>query len=68
MVRRRIPIRDHAAEQSLFFRRGLVAIGLLYFSSPLFNMYYLQIVQFEDYQTRSNTNRIKVRPVAPNRG
>lgn len=70
MVRRRIPIRDHAAEQSLFFRRGLVAIGIVvfFFSLLLFNMYYLQIVQFEDYQTRSNTNRIKVRPVAPNRG
>lgn len=70
MIRRRIPIRDHAAEQSLFFRRGIVAllIVVFFFGTLLSNMYYLQVVQFEDYQTRSNTNRIKIRPVAPNRG
>ncbi len=32
------------------------------------NLYYLQIERYEDYQTRSNGNRIKVLPVAPNRG
>jgi penicillin-binding protein 2 len=34
----------------------------------LSNLYYLQITRFDDYQTRSNGNRIKVLPVAPNRG
>jgi penicillin-binding protein 2 len=34
----------------------------------LTNLYNLQINRFEDYQTRSNGNRIKVLPVAPNRG
>jgi penicillin-binding protein 2 len=34
----------------------------------LTNLYYLQISRFEDYQTRANGNRIKVLPVAPNRG
>ena len=32
------------------------------------NLYYLQVERFEDYQTRSNGNRIKVLPVSPNRG
>ena len=32
------------------------------------NLYYLQITRFEDYQTRADGNRIKVLPVAPNRG
>lgn len=32
------------------------------------NLYYLQITRHDDYQTRSNGNRIKVLPVAPNRG
>ena len=31
-------------------------------------MYQLQIVSFEDYQTRADGNRIKVVPIAPNRG
>ena len=34
----------------------------------LTNLHYLQVTRFEDYQTRSNGNRIKVLPVAPNRG
>ncbi len=34
----------------------------------LSNLYYLQVTKYEDYQTRSNGNRIKVLPVAPNRG
>src|SRR5690606_10526917 len=32
------------------------------------NLYYLQVTRYDDYQTRSNGNRIKVLPVAPNRG
>ncbi len=32
------------------------------------NMYNIQVNQFQDYQTRSNDNRIKVVPIAPNRG
>ena len=34
----------------------------------LFNLYRLQVVHHDDYQTRSNDNRIKVVPVAPPRG
>ncbi|MGN0902021.1 MAG: hypothetical protein ACI4M9_01930, partial [Succinivibrio sp.] len=32
------------------------------------NLYYLQIISYHDYQTRSNENRIKVVPVVPPRG
>jgi penicillin-binding protein 2 len=32
------------------------------------NIYSLQVASFEKYQTRSNSNRIKLLPVAPNRG
>ena len=32
------------------------------------NLYYLQIISYRDYQTRSNENRIKVIPVVPPRG
>ncbi|TNH06840.1 penicillin-binding protein 2 [Testudinibacter sp. TR-2022] len=63
-------IRDNKAEQNLFLRRVLVAfigvLGLL--SLLLLNVYHLQIRDYENYQTRSNGNRIKLLPVAPTRG
>lgn len=70
MAPKRITIRDHTAEANLFARRtviSLLVIGLMAMAL-LSNLYYLQVTRFEDYQTRSNGNRIKVLPVAPNRG
>ncbi|MCY7297123.1 penicillin-binding protein 2 [Alteromonas sp. a30] len=70
MPPKRITIRDHTAEANLFARRTVIAlfiIALMMFA-VLSNLYYLQVTRFEDYQTRSNGNRIKVLPVAPNRG
>ncbi|MBF7072625.1 penicillin-binding protein 2 [Glaciecola sp. MH2013] len=70
MPQKRQTIRDHTAEANLFARRTVVSIA---FVSALMlviiaNLYTLQVSQYEDYQTRSNGNRIKVLPVAPNRG
>lgn len=70
MAPKRITIRDHTAEANLFARRtviSLLAVAVMMFAL-LSNLYYLQVTRFEDYQTRSNGNRIKVLPVAPNRG
>lgn len=63
-------IRDNKAEQNLFLRRVLVAfIGVLCLLSLLIlNIYQLQIKDYDNYQTRSNGNRIKLLPVAPTRG
>lgn len=63
-------IRDNKAEQNLFLRRVLVAfIGvLLLLSILLMNNYNLQVRDYDNYQTRSNGNRIKLLPVAPTRG
>lgn len=63
-------IRDHTAESNLVARRTLVSIILVVIMMLviIFNLYQLQVRQYEDYQTRSNGNRIKVLPVAPNRG
>ena len=70
MAKKRISIRNHSAESSLFMRRTLVvfiaiiiAIGIL-----ISNLYYLQITSFKNYQTRSNSNRISVQTIPPNRG
>lgn len=32
------------------------------------NLYNIQVNQYQDYKTRSNDNRIKIVPIAPNRG
>lgn len=70
MARKRITLRDHSAESSLFARRALVSfifiilvLGLL-----LSNLYYLQVDSYQAYKTRSNENRVKLVPIAPNRG
>ncbi|MDP5040750.1 MAG: penicillin-binding protein 2, partial [Paraglaciecola sp.] len=66
----RIIIKDHTAEANLFARRSVIAILVIFvmIAIVLTNLHYLQVTRFEDYQTRSNGNRIKVLPVAPNRG
>ncbi|MFC1507697.1 penicillin-binding protein 2 [Pseudomonadota bacterium] len=70
MRQKRTQIRDHRAESALFFRRALVSfIGIVVLVGVLLtNLYHIQVSQHADYQTRSNDNRIKVVPVAPNRG
>jgi penicillin-binding protein 2 len=70
MSPRRVIIRNHSAEANLFARRTFIAfVGVLLLLLILFsNLYSLQVDSFEKYQTRSNSNRIKLLPVAPNRG
>ncbi len=68
--RKRMAMHDHAAEASLFKRRAIftfVCVVVL-LSILLSNLYQLQVLSFTDYETRSNDNRIRVVPVAPNRG
>ncbi|WP_448563942.1 penicillin-binding protein 2 [Thalassotalea ganghwensis] len=70
MATKRVSIRNHTAEANLFARRTFIALVvvsamlLLLFS----NVYNLQVTSYDKYQTRSNSNRIKLLPVAPNRG
>ncbi|MDP2532150.1 penicillin-binding protein 2 [Photobacterium damselae subsp. piscicida] len=63
-------MRNHRAESALFFRRALVSfIGIAVLVGVLLtNLYHIQVQEHEDYQTRSNDNRIKIVPVSPNRG
>nr|MCS5583912.1 penicillin-binding protein 2 [Pseudomonadales bacterium] len=70
MPAKRQLIRDHSAEANLFARRATIAflIVVAMLGIVLSNLYVLQVKQHEDYQTRSNGNRIKVLPIAPNRG
>jgi penicillin-binding protein 2 len=70
MIRSRATIRNHTAESNLFTRRAFIAFfGVLFLLIVLLsNVYFLQVSSYEKYQTRSNSNRIKLLPVAPNRG
>ncbi|WP_299689567.1 penicillin-binding protein 2 [uncultured Vibrio sp.] len=70
MLRKRSQIRDYKAEARLFTRRAFVAfVGIIVMMSLLVvNLYNIQVNQYQDYKTRSNDNRIKVVPIAPNRG
>lgn len=70
MLRKRVAIQDFAAESRLFNQRAVFAalFVVLMFGVIVFNQYQLQVVSYQDYQTRSEGNRIKVVPLAPNRG
>ncbi|MBW8190718.1 penicillin-binding protein 2 [Neiella marina] len=69
-ARKRITIRDRQAESSLFYRRAVVAllVVVLLIAMLISNLYKLQVTRHEDFNTRSHDNRIRVLPVAPNRG
>src|SRR3970282_1130847 len=67
--RRRI-LKNAAAESEQFRRRAAIAfVGVLLALGGLALGYFrLQVLQHDDYATRSEANRIKLRPVVPGRG
>jgi len=69
-MRHRTHIRDHDSEAAVFGRRVLVAMVIVVavFIALASNMYHLQVSEHNELQTRSNDNRIKLLPLAPNRG
>lgn len=70
MLKKRVAMQDVAAETRLFNHRALFAMAfvVLMFGVIIVNMYHLQVSSYQVYQTRSEGNRIKVVPLAPNRG
>ena len=64
------PLKDHVLEGRQFNRRALVAFGVLAASVLLLAVryFYLQVVNFEEFTTRSVNNQMRVVPVPPNRG
>ncbi|MDH5629636.1 MAG: penicillin-binding protein 2 [Gammaproteobacteria bacterium] len=62
--------KDHYLERKLITDRVIVATVLVFlmFILLLARLWYLQVVRFEDFKTRSNNNRISVIPIAPKRG
>ncbi|MFY2509418.1 penicillin-binding protein 2 [Vibrio pectenicida] len=70
MIRKHTRFRDYQEEAKLFKSRAITAfIGIITVVGILVaNLYNIQINQYQDYKTRSNDNRIKIVPIAPNRG
>jgi penicillin-binding protein 2 len=70
LATRRAPVRDGIGEAVLF--RGRVFQGLAFVALAFLLLVarygWLQLVQHEEFSTRSESNRIKPRPVAPARG
>lgn len=66
----KVAFKNKTLESAIFTQRIYVAVFIVFLMiSGLFaNLYYLQIDQYETYQTRSNDNRIKIIPTAPPRG
>ena len=64
------PLKDHAAERRLFLLRTVLAgIGMALLAGVLVaRLGYLQIVEHDYYDTRSNDNRMRVQVVPPVRG
>ncbi|MFA5631644.1 MAG: penicillin-binding protein 2 [Porticoccaceae bacterium] len=62
--------KDTHREFRLFFIRISVALGVMFVMLMilLWRYYYLQILHHDRYATRSESNRVHVRPVSPTRG
>lgn len=62
--------KDHHHEARVFGLRLAIAFGcvVLLFGVLIARYYKLQVVDYDDYITRSDRNRIHVRPIPPNRG
>jgi len=69
-ARRSAPIKEQAAEQRLFRNRAWTGLFIMVLCTLglLARFFYLQVMRHEDYSTRSESNRVHVRPVPPNRG
>ena len=63
-------LQDHQRDARLVRRRmlaGALAVGLLTLLL-IGRMYYLQVIQYEHHTTLSESNRVHVQPIPPNRG
>ena len=67
---RRPAIKDNPGEVALFQRRAIVgfAIIVMCLTALASRFFYLQVIRHEEFSTRADQNRIKLRPIPPARG
>ena len=67
---RRRQLKNDSAETALFRMRAAIGFALVLLALGGLAVWYfrLQVLQHEDYATRSEANRIRLRPVVPARG
>ena len=70
MSARARPIKDQALEGRQFSERAMTAFVIIALALFLLSLryIYLQVISFEEFSARSASNRVKIVPVAPNRG
>ena len=63
-------LKDPAREQGVLRARVAIAVSMMLVAALAVTVRIanLQIVRHEDFETRSRDNRVKILPVAPNRG
>jgi len=66
----RQPLKDQVLEGNLFGRRAMISFGLILAAILLLSLryVYLQVISHDEFSTRSINNRVRIVPVAPNRG
>ncbi|MEA2093853.1 MAG: penicillin-binding protein 2 [Pseudomonadota bacterium] len=67
---RQLPLKDHFLEYHLFSSRAIILLVLcgLLLLALLSRLLYLQVIAHEHFTTLSEDNRVKLQPIAPNRG
>ena len=64
------PLKDQVLEGEQFASRAMAAFGFLLAAIFLLSVryFYLQVISHDEFSTRSINNRVRIVPVAPNRG
>jgi penicillin-binding protein 2 len=67
---RRPAIKDNPGEVALFQRRAIVGFAIIVACLAVLSsrFFYLQVVRHDEFATRADANRIKLRPIPPARG
>lgn len=67
---KRITLKDHQREISLYYRRAIVAMGLILLMAAglVARLYYLQVIEHSLFTTLSEKNQVTLLPIPPNRG
>jgi penicillin-binding protein 2 len=63
-------LKDQALESSLFASRAMTAFLLVLLAALMLSLryFYLQVISHDEFSVRSASNRVRIVPVAPNRG